>query len=161
MKNLKASPQPILEPLDLCWKLGLISKEEKHLALRLRWLYIVNYGLPHLQAYDLNKIKGLIPSKYTDKEFCEIRWEYKFLIDFLHQEDRMAAKFLVNLVIFNKKPNIINKIIVAKLTKKKLDKEAGKEEDLIRRAFKQLQIFYDRNKRPFFTGRQKTQQVSH
>jgi hypothetical protein len=161
-KNFIQNHKPELESLDLCAKLGLISSEEKSLACHLKWLYTVNYGLPNLQAYNPNKIKGFIPSKYQDSEFCEIRLEYKLLIEFLYQQDRIAAKFLINLVVFNYKPQIFHLKIVEKLTKKKsLDKRAIKEEDLIRRAFKQLKIFYDRKTTLFSTRRQKRVQISH
>jgi hypothetical protein len=155
--------KPILETIDLCYKIGLISKEELQLGLRFRWLYTVNYGLPRVQAYNCNKIKGFAPSKYQEETFQEIREEYKLLIAFLYKEDREIGKFLINLIIFNYQPKIISEKIIAQLTKKKkiLDKLAKKEENFIKKAFELLKFFYDRKKALFFTRGQKSTRITH
>ena len=154
--------QPELESLDLCYRAGLISKEEWHKGLHFRWLYSVIYGLPTVQAYNPNKIKGRAPSKYSEESFQAIREEYKQLVDFFNFEDRDLFKFLINLIIFNYKPYAIAQKIIAKLNKKKtLDKRVQKEEDLIKRAFDKLKSFDNGKKALFFTRRQTSPRITH
>ncbi len=111
-----------LEPIDLCLKLNIITKEELKLGLHLLWLFRVNYGMPTVQAYNPSKIQGLSKNKYSDKELHKIREEYKFLIDYLYKENRESAKLLVNLVVYRYKPKVLYAKIVAKLSRKTLDK---------------------------------------
>lgn len=43
------------ETIDLCYQRGLISEQEHHAALHFRWLYTLRFGVPTVQALDIDK----------------------------------------------------------------------------------------------------------
>jgi hypothetical protein len=103
----------IEEPLDLLLKNGIITIIQHKLALNLRWMFTLNFGLPTVQAYNINKVRGRDVSKYDDDTLAEIRYKYKQIIDFLYLEDKLSAKALINVIIHHKQPDKnINLIIV-------------------------------------------------
>ena len=79
------------EPIDICLQRGFITVRQHRLALRLRWLYTLNFGLPTVQAYNFSKIPGREVSKYDDETFYEKRQEYTRVTEQLYKTDRSAA----------------------------------------------------------------------
>ena len=95
----------IEEPLDVLFKNGIITIVQHKLALKLRWMFTVNFGLPTVQAYNINKVRGRDVSKYDDDTLAAIRYKYKQIIDFLYLEDKASAKALINVIIHHKQPD--------------------------------------------------------
>ena len=95
----------IEEPFDVLFKNGIITIVQHKLALKLRWMFTVNFGLPTVQAYNINKVRGRDVSKYDDDTLAAIRYKYKQIIDFLYLEDKASAKALINVIIHHKQPD--------------------------------------------------------
>jgi hypothetical protein len=96
------------EPIDICLQRGFITVKQHRLALRLRWLYTLNFGLPTVQAYNFSKIPGREISKYDDETFYEKRQEYIRVTEQLYKTDRSAAKLFLNIVIHHFKPKFLD-----------------------------------------------------
>jgi hypothetical protein len=96
------------EPLDLCLQHGFLTIRQHRLALRLRWLYTLNFGLPTVQAYNFSKVPGREISKYDDDTFYEKRQEYTMVTEYLYKSDRAAAKLFLNVVIHHLKPKFLD-----------------------------------------------------
>lgn len=109
----------IVEPLDLCLQMDLINFKQHRLALRLRWLYTISFGLPTVQAYNINRIPGREMSKYDDITVYERRQEYKKITEILYKEDREAAKFFLNIVIHHFRPAFFSSNIEYKMLKER------------------------------------------
>lgn len=90
------------EPLDIMLKDKIINITQYKLALKLRWMFTVNFGLPTVQAYNPGKIPGRGISKYDEEELFNIRQEYKRITEFLYKEDKIGAKVLLNIIIHHK-----------------------------------------------------------
>lgn len=105
------------EPIDLCLQNGFISIRQHRLALRLRWLYTLNFGLPTVQAYNFGKIPGREISKYDDDTFYEKRQEYTRVIEYLYKNDRAAAKLLLNILIHHLRPKFLDSNLKNKMLK--------------------------------------------
>lgn len=93
------------EPLDMLLKNSIISVKQHKLALKLRWIFTLNFGIPIVQAYNINRVKGRGVSKYDEATLIEVRNQYKQIIEFLYLEDKAAAKALINVIIHYKKPD--------------------------------------------------------
>jgi hypothetical protein len=93
------------EPLDSLLREGIISLTQHRLALKLRWIFTVNFGLPTVQAYNISKVRGRDISKYDEESLCEIRAKYKQIIESLHYQDKESAKAILNIIIHHKKPS--------------------------------------------------------
>ncbi len=91
----------IEEPLDVLLREGIINLTQHKLALKLRWMFTVNFGLPTVQAYNPCKIPGRGILKYDEDTYYIIRQEYKKIIEFLYKEDKIGAKMLLNIVIYH------------------------------------------------------------
>lgn len=98
--------KPFQEPLDLCLNHRIISLKQHKLALRLRWLFTVHFGLPTVQAYNMNKIRGRDISKYDDENILNMRAEYNNIIHTLYLQDKRAAKLFLNIVIHHQMPKL-------------------------------------------------------
>jgi hypothetical protein len=106
-KNDKGTPElrrkiaknKTIEPIDLCLKKGLISEHEHQAAIRLRWLYTLRFGSPHVSAYDPDK-RGASCFRNDDDEWIKMRHvEYENALVALQ---KIGAKRLVmNICIFN------------------------------------------------------------
>jgi hypothetical protein len=96
------------EPLDLCLQHGFLTIRQHRLALRLRWLYTLSFGLPTVQAYNFSKIPGREISKYDDDTLYERRQEYTRVTEYLYNSDRAAAKLFLNVVIHHLKPKFLD-----------------------------------------------------
>jgi len=93
------------EPLDLLFKDSIITIEQHKLALKLRWMFTLNFGIPTVQAYNINRVRGRGLPKYDDVALIAIRTRYKQIIEFLYLEDKVAAKALINVIIHHKSPD--------------------------------------------------------
>ena len=123
----------VAEPLDLCLQMELINFKQHRLALRLRWLYTISFGLPTVQAYNIGRIPGREMSKYDDITAYQRREEYKKITEILYKEDREAAKFFLNIVIHHYRPAFFNLNTGYK---------ASKEKELIKLAAEILEHAY-------------------
>ena len=95
------------EPIDLCLRYGYITKFQHKLALKLRWLYTLNFGLPTVQAYNINRVRGRDISKYDDETLYEKRQEYNRIITSLYKENRQATKLFLNVLIHHYRPDFL------------------------------------------------------
>lgn len=95
----------IVEPLDLLFHNGIITITQHKLAVKLRWMFTLNFGLPTVQAYNINRVKGRGLPKYDDHTLAVIRSQYKQITEFLYLEDKGAAKALINVIIHHKQPD--------------------------------------------------------
>ena len=95
----------VIEPLDLLLRDGIITLTQHRLALRLRWMFTLNFGLPTVQGYNMAKVKGRGISKYDEATLSDIRYKYKQIIDFLYSEDKLSTKALLNVVIHHRQPD--------------------------------------------------------
>lgn len=93
------------EPLDSLLRQGIITATQHKLAMKLRWMFTVNFGLPTVQAYNMTKVKGRGVSKYDEESLYEIRHRYKQIVEFLYYEDKESAKAILNIIIHHKKPH--------------------------------------------------------
>ncbi len=109
--------RPTAEPIDLCLQYGLINLRQHRLSLHLRWLYTINFGLPTVQAYNLNKIPGRDISKYDDETLYEKRQEYNRITNYLYQTDKAAAKLFLNILIHHYKPKFLDSNFQYKMVK--------------------------------------------
>ena len=123
-----------VEPIDLCLQIGLISFKQHRLALRLRWLYTINFGLPTVQAYNINRRPGREVSKYDDVTVYERRQEYKRITEFLYKEDRVASKLFLNIIIHQYRPSFCSF---------NLDYKMLNEKELVKSAAKILETAYE------------------
>ncbi len=113
----KRGLQTLSEPLDLCLEYSIINSRQHKAALKLRWLYILHFGLPTIQGYDLAKVRGRGISKYSERWLEERRSEYKKIAAALHNENKYAAKLLYNIVIYHYYPIFLKKIMQWKISK--------------------------------------------
>jgi hypothetical protein len=102
--KLNSNQYKFEEPLDFFLREGVISLEQHKLALKLRWIFTVNFGLPTVQAYNIAKVKGRGVSKYDEASLYEIRQKYKEITEFLYYQDKESAKAILNVIIYHKKP---------------------------------------------------------
>lgn len=102
--NITRKPK-VEESLDYLFKEGIINRKQHKLGLKLRWMFTVNFGLPTVQAYNMNKVKGRGISKYDEESLLEIRDKYKEIINFLYGEDKDSAKELISVIIHHKQPD--------------------------------------------------------
>lgn len=92
------------EPLDFLLREGIITITQHKLAMKLRWMFTVNFGLPTVQAYNMTKVKGRGTSKYDEANLYEIRHRYKQIVESLYYEDKESAKAILNVIIHHKMP---------------------------------------------------------
>lgn len=95
------------EPIDLCLQSGLINLKQHRLALRIRWLFTINFGLPTVQAYNLGKVRGRELSKYNEDTLYEMRQEYKRVLEVLYKTNKKASKLFLNILIHHYKPSYL------------------------------------------------------
>jgi hypothetical protein len=123
----------VVEPLDLCLQMDLINFKQHRLALRLRWLYTISFGLPTVQAYNIGKIPGREISKYDDITVYERRQEYKKITEILYKEDRGAAKLFLKVIIHHYRPAFFTL---------NTEYKSSKEKELIKSAAETLEHAY-------------------
>lgn len=96
----------VRESIDTCLQNGLLTLSQHRLALKLRWLYTVQFGLPTVSAYNILKIKGRDIPKYDEQKLFELRDEYKRVTEYLLMQNKLAGRLFMSVVIHNKIPKI-------------------------------------------------------
>lgn len=95
-----------VEPLDLCLKRGLISKDEHWAGIHFRWLYTLCFGAPGISALDIAYLKGrsLKPENIAWQEARER--EYVEAIVFLRESG--CKSLVMNVCLFNQRPGFLS-----------------------------------------------------
>ena len=96
-----------VEPLDLCLRKNIITPIQHRLALRLRWLYTVNFGLPTVQASNPGKVRGRSVSKYDANTLETLRDNYKAIIEQMYINNRQATKLFLGVILHHQMPDFL------------------------------------------------------
>lgn len=101
------------EPIDICYKKGLISADEHRAALHFRWLYTLKFGAPDISAVEYDKFT-LSGSRIQDPEWQELRErEYAMAVEKLRSSG--ALKIVLNIAVFGYMPGFL---ITSRLNKR-------------------------------------------
>ncbi|MDB2414696.1 hypothetical protein N9W34_02880 [Rickettsiales bacterium] len=94
------------EPFDLCLKKSFININQHSAGLRLRWLYVLRFGVPTVSAYNPNDGVGISTRKIDEDWSQERQEEYLLYTDNLH---KIGAKTTVfNICILHNWPLFLN-----------------------------------------------------
>ncbi len=97
------------EPLDVCLRFGMISKEQHWAAVHLRWLHHIRFGNMKLRAMHYAKDMEEQPAKKSLNPF----WNAKKEKEYRHAEQLLSRhgvfSSVMNVVVFQQWPDFISK----------------------------------------------------
>lgn len=88
------------DPLDLALERQLIEEYHHYAGLTYRWLYTLQYGSPHVAAYDLLRTKGKSQSKYNN-EFWLLEKEQMYLLVRNALKARNLHQLILDVCVFS------------------------------------------------------------
>lgn len=120
-----------IEPLDLCAKRHLITKEEHSAGIKFRWLFSLCYGHLKLRAYDPSLLMGRSLLEHSEKRLKYCQSKYNKIIERLSIIN--AVEIISDICIHNHTPsflknmNMVNLNISYSVTRRFYDFDKFKE----------------------------------
>jgi hypothetical protein len=111
--RVKRSLNLTLEPLELCYRKGLIEPHHYHAGYHLRWLRSLRFGSAHIHAHDCFDLGGLYIPRITDDVFLA-KMNKKYITSTKILDDINCYKIVMSVCIYMERPRFLDNCTFAK-----------------------------------------------